>query len=43
MALIISLTNAVNLRAIGLIVFGNQSLVVGKIFKENKYYALFHM
>ena len=37
MALIISLTNAVNLTAIGLIVSKNQSLLVRKILKENKY------
>ena len=34
MALIISLTNAVNLTAIGLIASENQSLLVGKILKE---------
>ena len=43
MALIISLTNAVNLTAIGLILSENWSLLVGKIFKEKEYYALFHM
>ena len=43
MALIISITNAVNLTAISLIVSKNQSLLVGKILTENKYYALFHM
>ena len=43
MALIIILTNAVNLTAIGLIVSENQSLLVRKILKEKEYYALFHM
>ena len=43
MALIISLTNAVNLTTISLIVSENQSLLVRKILKEKQYYALFHM
>ena len=43
MALIIRLTNAVNLTAIALIVSENQSLLVGKILKEKEYYALFHL
>ena len=43
MALIISLTKAVNLTAIGVIVSKNWSLLVGKILKEKEYYALFHM
>ena len=43
MALIISLTNAVNLTVISVIVSKNRSLLVGKIFKEKEYYALFHM
>ena len=42
-SLIISLTNAVNLTAIGLIVSKNQSLLVRKILKEKVFYALFHM
>ena len=43
MALIISLTNAVNLTAVSLIVSENWSLLVRKILKEKEYYALFHM
>ena len=43
MALIISLSYAVNLTAIGLIVSKNQSILVGKILKEKEYYTLFHM
>ena len=41
--LIISLTNAVNLTAIGSIVSKNQSILVRKILKEKEYYALLHM
>ena len=43
MALIISLTNAVNLTAISLIVSKNRSLLVRKLLKEKEYYALFDM
>ena len=43
MALIMSLTNAVNLTATGLIVSENRLLLVRKILKEKEYYALFHM
>ena len=43
MTLIISLTNAVNLTTISLIVSENRSLLVGKFLKEKEYYALFHM
>ena len=43
MALIISLTNAVNVTAISLIVSENWSLLVRKILKEKKYYALSHI